>query len=87
MTDVEKGRHDKCMKLAFFFFFFFYGDSCSLCQLASEMLKGLCGWLTSVPGLFGCSVALQWWMASVKYFDCGWQDAHVEMLACVTQQG
>lgn len=75
MTDVENGRDEKCRKLAFF-----YGDSCSLRQLASQMLEGLRGWLTSVPGLFSCLVALQWWMDSVKYFDC------VEMLACVTQQ-
>lgn len=34
------------------------------------MLKGLCGWLTSVPGLFSCLVVLQQWMDSVKYFDC-----------------
>lgn len=49
---------------------FFYGNSCSLCQLATLMLKGLHGWFTFVLGLFSHLVALQWWMDSVKHLDC-----------------
>lgn len=49
---------------------FFCSGRCSLCQMASEILKGLCGWFTSSPGLFICLAALQQWMDSIKYLDC-----------------